>query len=188
MRCAVAITPDVSTAAQVDLWRAQYDAFFKLVGPHLTVAFPDECAGDLDTVSSLLQQTAAQTNPFTLALNRWATVRELLQEHRESTQFLLERYPNAANLIVLLATDGAAEFLQLRRDLSQAIPQPALLENYPPYLTLGQSLTDATLERARAELENYQPNIQLAVREIHFYVEQPDGSWPVISTYRLGGE
>lgn len=186
MRCSVAITPDPVTSAAVDKWRERYDAFFKLVGPHMTVAFPDEPRGTLEEVSAKVAAVAASTQPFTLGLNRWASAPELLDEHGEPTRFLIERYPNAKNLIVLLASHGAQEFLKLRAELGAAIPQPELLLNYPPYLTIGQSLSDEELARAREELKTFYPDYHIAVKDINFYVEQSDGSWQVSATYRLG--
>ncbi len=186
MRCDVAITPDAATADAIQPLRERYDAFFDLVGPHMTVAFPDEAQGALDQITTRVASIAARTSPFAIQLDRWASVSELPETGNASTRFLIERYPNAKNLIVLLASEGAAEFLQLRRALSMAIPQPQRLQDYPPYLTLGQSLTDAKFAEACAELRDWHPLFRFTVNEMNFYVEQPNGAWDMAATFWLG--
>lgn len=185
MRCSMALTPDAATSAALNEIRARYDAHYGAVVPHVTVAFPDECAGDLTAVQAMAASIVQGVPAFTATFDRWVSVTELLAEHRAGTEFLLARYSNAANLLVLLASQGAAEMLQLRAALSQAIPQPPELLDYPPYTTIGQSLSEQDFIAAKAALKDYRPNYSFVVKHIDFYAEQADGSWPILASLPL---
>jgi 2'-5' RNA ligase len=185
MRCSVAITPDEHVSAAMNELRQHYDAHYRAVVPHLTVAFPEHYAGALDTVRAQVAGLVRGVPAFTVVFDRWASMIELLAQHRVGTEFLIDRYPNAVNLIVLLAGQGAAEILALRRALSPAIPQPPELLDYPPYGTIGQSLSDAEFASARQGLRGFQPRLEFHVRSVDFYAEQPDGSWPVLASLPL---
>jgi 2'-5' RNA ligase len=185
MRCSVAITPNATVSAAMNEKRRRYDAHYAAVVPHLTVAFPAPYTGAL---AALQAQLAALIQPwpaFTATFDRWASSTELLAQYRTGTDFLMARYPNAVNLIVLLVGEGADDILGLRRALSGVIPQPPHLLDYPPYGTLGQTLSDAAFAEAKAELADFRPHYQFDVTHLDFYAEQPDGAWPIVDSFAL---
>ena len=186
MRVSVVIWPDSATHLAVNEVRARYDAHYRLIGPHITVAFPDERQASMDETRDLVASVASKTQPFTVKLTRWMSIDELLASYGEETRFLIERYPNAVNAIFLMASEGSPEMVRLRRDLSRAIEQPALLVEYPPYMCIGQSLSDAAHERAMQELATYEPDYGFPAKSIDLLEEQPDGSWSVVATVPLG--
>ena len=185
-RIGVVIWPDAATQVAIDDLRRRYDAHYQLIGPHITISFPDEQRTSWDEIKDLVAQAAARVSPFEVHLARWVSIADMLVSHPDGTRYLIKRYPNAANAIFLLAEAGTKEMLRLRRYLSSAIEQPPLLLPYPPYLTLGQTLSDADYEAARAELVEYCPDYRFTVTSIDLLAEQKDGSWIVEATYSLG--
>ena len=186
MRYSVAISPDSETAAEVNVVRARYDAHVELVGPHITIAFPDRLVVPVEEAKARIAIIASNTEPFTVSLDRWVSANDLLSSHAEQTRFLIDRYPNAVNVIVLPAGSGAAEMVGLRRALSRIIPQPALLVEYPPYMCVGQSLSDVEFEAALAELADFRPAYRFDVTGIELFAEQADGSWTQEAAFPLG--
>lgn len=186
MRAGVVIWPDRDTAKEVDRLRARYDAHYELVGPHITIAFPDHYRSSLDEIEALVAKSAHEVQPFTATLNKWVSATMMLQSHGEQTRLLIERYPNAVNFFFLLVGIGKTEMLTLRRSLSQAIAQPQWILDYPPYMTIGQSLSDEEYASAKAMLADYSPDFSFQVTSIDLLVEQEDGSWPTVATFALG--
>lgn len=185
MRCSVALTPSEEVSAAMNAKRRLYDAHYEVVVPHLTVAFPEHFSGSISAIQEEVAAIAQTTPAFTATFDRWASANDLLAQYRAGTEFLIERYSNAVNLIVLLVGPGADEILGLRRALHRVIPQPPQLMDYPPYGTIGQSLSDEAFAEAITALRDFRPNYSFAVSHLDFYAEQPDGTWPILGSYAL---
>lgn len=186
LRLSVVIWPDPKSWADINMIRQRYDAHYQYVGPHITIAFPDKVDASVEAIKAGIAEAAAAVQPFTAVFDRWVSATELLQSHPDSTRFLIDRYPNAVNLIVLLASQGAEQMLTLRRAFDKIIPQPPLLLEYPIYMTLGQTLTDEQAAQARAELADYEPNYHIPVTSFDLLAEQPDGTWPLLERFQVG--
>jgi 2'-5' RNA ligase len=186
MRTGVVIWPDPGTSEVVNELRARYDAHYRLIGPHITIAFPGEVEISQAEVQARVAQAASKIPPFSATFNQWLGITSLAETYPEETRQFIQRYTNAVNAILLLADDGAAEMLELRGLLHQAIPQPGFLLSYPPFMTLGQTLSDVDYVQALAELSDYQPAYQFEVTGLDLLLENTDGTWTVLGTYPLG--
>jgi hypothetical protein len=77
--------------------------------------------------------------------------------------------------------------LNLRKSFHALIPQPQQLMDFPLYLTLGQTLTDAELEKARKDLVDFEPQFQFPGESFDLLREEPDGSWETVGTFHFRG-
>jgi 2'-5' RNA ligase len=186
-RFSVVIWPNQDAQDALNELRARYDAHYHLIGPHITVAFPDTVALPLGDIRAGIREAARVIPPFTAVFDRWVSYSDLMQTHAESTRFLIDRYPNAVNLIVALAGQGAQQMLAMRRIFAKTIPQPDLLVDYPIYTTIGQSLSDEALIRAKSEMATVKLNLAVPVTSYELLAEQPDGTWPLVERYVLEG-
>ena len=167
-------------------FRARYDAMYELVGAHITIAFPDQIELDFEEARVRLTDIASQTKPFTVILDRWVGINDLLYFNPKPTRFLIERYPNAVNALFLVASAGANEMVELRYAFDAVIPQPSLLLDYPPFMCFGQTLSDEEYVKASTALADFKPDFRFQISEFQFLREGADGVWNTEAGFSLG--
>lgn len=186
MRIGGVIWTDSKTNEAVNEKRKQYDAHYELIGPHITITFPVEIHFSLEEKKADIQEGLYKIEPFSVHLNRWITIDDMLQTYNEGTRYLLDNYPNAENALFLLVGKGNKEIIKLKQYLSTCINQPPSLIDYPGYLTIGQTMSDTEYQSAQRELINYKPDYRFRVETFDLILEQRDGSWISEQVYSLG--
>lgn len=182
-RVSVVIYPGAEVAQKADRIRRRFDPHVELVGPHLTIAFPDVLRADSDPVA-LLEAVASSLKPFHIELGSAVDASTFCGVDRAAMDFLVQRYPNARGLVASVAGAGADTVLAIRQSLNTAIPQPVELIDFAPYLTLGQSLDDPA--PALGAAADFGP-VRFRVEALELLAEGPDGAWSTVRRAVLGG-
>ncbi len=170
------IWPDSQTQASVDKIRKQYDPHFGLIAPHITIIFPADTEIALDEIVTRLANAVKGFRPFTARLDRVSSVNLLASEWPAETAALLA-YPNAVNAIFLLTGEGSREILELKKRLAGAVGLDTPLVDYPPYLTLGQTLSQPAYDAALQALSGYAPDFSFPVSGFDLLSDPESGRW-----------
>lgn len=181
-RVSVVVYPDDPVAARADAVRRKFDPHADLVGPHITIAFPDVPRRDAD-LSHVLRSAASSVEPLEIELGPAVGPASFVGPDRAAMDFLVARYPNARGWVVSVVGDGAAPLLEVRRLLDAAIPQPPELLGFAPYLTLGQSLEDPAAALAAAAV--FGP-VRFRADALVLLAEGPTGAWSEPQRVSLG--
>jgi len=170
------IWPDARTQRSVNSIRTRYDPHFELIAPHITIIFPANTPRDIEDVSLCLTKAIEGFRPFHVRLNRLSSINLLAPDWPAGTSALLA-YPNAVNTIFLLAGEGSREILELKERINIPLGLDTPLIHYPPYLTLGQTLSAAVYETALEDLAGYTPDYCFPVDGFDLLEEVPVGKW-----------
>jgi 2'-5' RNA ligase len=170
------IWPDAETQKSVNEIRKRYDPHFGLIAPHITIIFPADTEIALEEVVTRLQNAVEGFRPFQVRLDRVSSLNLLAPAWPAGTSALLA-YPNARNAIFLLSGEGSREILQLKERLAAGIGLDTPLVQYPPYLTLGQTLSQETYEAALQALSGYAPDFSFPVRGFDLLTDLDSGRW-----------
>jgi 2'-5' RNA ligase len=170
------IWPDAETQGSVNEIRKRYDPHFKLIAPHITVIFPTQTEISLEDLRIRLTNALEGCRPFGVTLNRVSSVNLLAPDWPVETSALLA-YANAKNAIFLLAGKGSKEILDLKNRLSAALGLDTPLGQYPPYLTLGQTLSDEAYQAALESLAEYAPSYSFPVNGFDLLIEAAPEGW-----------
>jgi hypothetical protein len=182
LRQSMIVVPTPEQAATLDALRRRWDPHVDLVPPHITIAFPAVPVAD---AAARFDALAADLAPFTVRLSAPRGPGDFTGPLAPALDFLVRRYPNARGWVVAVAEAGAEAMLALRRGASVAIPQPPELLDFPPYLTLGQTLDEVAgpLAAARATFAG----LSWRVTEILLAQEDAAGRWSTAHRSPLRG-
>src|SRR5512140_3938275 len=146
---ALAINLPREAAEAADRWRERYDPNFKIIRPHITLAYPfrvlpADWPGRREELAGLVGRFA----PF------WVTL-------AQASCF------TAPARVLWLKPESGGEIERLRRALEQRFPQlvPPDTLGFVPHVTLGFFDTDAALEEARRSVQSAEPPLRFEVRE-----------------------
>lgn len=163
---AIAIPPPYGPELQG--WRRSFgDPMADAIPPHITLLPPTEVhAAELTDIVKHLTAVAATASPFEVYLRGTATFR-----------------PVSPVVFVTLASGiSACEML------SNAVRTGPLMVElhfpYHPHVTVAHNLSDGALDRAFAELSDYEAAFQ--VPAFGLYEHRPDGMWVQQQTFPLG--
>jgi 2'-5' RNA ligase len=170
------IWPDAETQKSVNEIRKKYDPHFTIIAPHITIIFPTDIEIPIEDVISRLANAVEGFRPFDVRLNRVSSVNLLASDWPDGTAALLA-YPNAENAIFLLSGKGSVEILELKERLSVALGLDTPLIQYPPYLTLGQTLSKKAYEAALRALSGYVPDYSFPVEGFDLLTQTASGGW-----------
>lgn len=186
MTVGAVLWPDEAAKRECNEVRRRLDPHFRLIDPHITVIFPFETDTRASTLGEKLAESIIDLSPFRVALGRLSTIHEQAEMYPEATA-LLSRYPNAKNAIFLIPEAGYNEILELKRRIGSAVNRVTSLVEYPPYLTLGQTLSDADYARALRQLAGYNPALQFAARSFDLLKETASGRWETLNRFMFPG-
>ena len=180
------IWPDAETQESVNKIRKQYDPHFTLIAPHITIIFPADTGIAPGEVVHRLTKAVEGFRPFEVRLDRVSSVNLLAPDWPAETSALLA-YPNARNAIFLLSGEGSREILELKQRQAAALGLDTPLVHYPPYLTLGQTLSQAAYEAALQALSTYAPDFSFPVRGFDLLTDPVSGRWQKATRIEFSG-
>jgi 2'-5' RNA ligase len=175
------IWPDAETQRSVNEIRKQYDPHFTVIAPHITIIFPADTEVVLEDVISRVASSVEGFRSFEASLDRVSSVNLLAPDWPAGTSALLA-YPNARNAIFLLSGEGSREILELKKRLSVGLGLDTPLVQYPPYLTLGQTLSREAYDSALQALSGYAPDYSFPVKGFDLLTQTDSGGWRTIRT------
>jgi 2'-5' RNA ligase len=178
------IWPDAETQRSVNEIRNRWDPHFTVIAPHITIIFPEEVTVALDRVIEEAAAAVAGLRSFGARLDRLSSIPMLASDWPAETAALLA-YPNAVNAIFLLTGEGTREIQELKERLSAALGLDTRLVPYPPYLTLGQTLSDAQYDAAMRELSGYTPDYSFRVEGFDLLTQDASGGWQTARRFTL---
>lgn len=142
------------------------DATATLIPTHVTLVPPTEFV-DLDEIDEHLRRAATGHEPFPLHLRGTGTFRPV------------------SPVVFVSVVEGISDCEQLA-NLVRSGPLAQELEfPYHPHVTVAHHLDDDVLDRAFAELRDFQCRFE--VDEFHLYVHDDFSGWQVRRSYALGG-
>lgn len=174
------VWPDRSTIRDVNTLRQRYDPHFHLIAPHITVIFPTELPLAPAQVVERIRPSLEGVHPFTVEIRRLSTVNHLARQYPVASECLL-RYPNAVNTLFLLVDRGADNLIDLKARINRAVGIDTPLIGYPPYLTVGQTLTDTQLEAALGELAGREFCYRFRIDCLAVLSKLPNGRWKSVT-------
>lgn len=170
------IWPDSETQKSVDEIRRKYDPHFDLIAPHITIIFPADTTIAPRNVIGRLAKSVEGFRPFKVRLDRVSSVNLLADDWPAGTSALLA-YQNARNAVFLLTGEGSREIIELKERLAAAVSLDTPLVHYPPYLTLGQTLSQAAYREALEALSRYTPDFSFPVSGFNLLTDLESGRW-----------
>ncbi|MBU2698032.1 2'-5' RNA ligase family protein [Nocardioides sp. WV_118_6] len=135
------------------------------VPSHVTLIPPTEVAGGLDEIEAHLETAAAQVAPFRVHLRGTGTFR-----------------PVSPVVFVSLA-EGISQCEQLADAVRQGPLAVELHFPYHPHVTIAHHLDDPTLDRAFADLAEFECSFE--VTDFHLYVHDEQEGWRATRTFAL---
>ena len=178
------IWPDAESQKSINEIRAKWDPHLTVIAPHITIIFPTESAIPPAEAAERLTEAVEGLGSFPVTLDRVSSLPQLAREWPHATAALLA-YPNAVNAIFLLSGKGTAEMLDLKARIAVALGLSTPLVQYPPYLTLGQTLTDERYQAALRSLSGYAPDYSFEVESFDFLTQTESGGWETARTISL---
>jgi 2'-5' RNA ligase len=176
------IWPDQETQRSVNEIRKRWDPHFTVIAPHITIIFPTDTEAALQDVIVRVTNAVEGFRRFTARLDRVSSVNLLAPDWPAATSALLA-YPNAVNAIFLLSGEGTREILELKERLGVALELDTPLIQYPPYLTLGQTLSDRDYGAALNELSGHAPDHEFSVAGFDLLTQDDSGGWQTARTF-----
>ena len=133
-----------------------------------------------------LAKSVVGLGPFQVCLGNLSTMNSLAETYPEATR-LLAGYPNAKNVIFLIPEEGHDAILNLKRHINSALDRVTALVEYPPFLTLGQTLSDADYARALAQFADYHPALRFTAASFDLLQQTKSGHWETIHRFLFPG-
>ncbi|KAB2809513.1 2'-5' RNA ligase family protein [Pimelobacter simplex] len=135
------------------------------VPSHVTLIPPTEVAGDLDEIEAHLETAADGIEPFRVHLRGTGTFR-----------------PVSPVVFVSLA-EGISQCEQLADAVRRGPLAVDLHFPYHPHVTIAHHLDDPTLDRAFADLSEFECAFEVA--DFHLYVHDEQEGWRATRTFAL---
>ncbi len=154
---AVAIPPPY--ASELQRWRAEFgDPFADAIPPHVTLLPPTRVAEDrLDDVREHLGRAAQDHHPFTMTLRGTGSFRPV------------------SPVVFVQVAAGISECERVERQVRSGVLKRDLSFYYHPHVTVAHDLEDGALDRAFAELSDYEASFP--VDGFSLYRHGSDGVW-----------
>jgi len=134
------------------------DQSARLIPTHVTLVPPYEVnEAEFAEVVAYLEGVAATVVPFQLHLRGTGTFRPV------------------SPVVFINVVDGIAACEQIAQRLRAGLTEVDLRFPYHPHVTVAHELDDPLLDRAFAELADFEASFD--VREIHLYEHDPVGGW-----------
>lgn len=144
------------------------DPLASSIPPHVTLLGPTVLdPGELEEAHGHLERVVAAAEPFSIHLRSSGTFR-----------------PVSPVVFVQLA-EGIAECERLERAVRSGPLAQELRFNYHPHVTVAHELPDDALDRAFAEMADY--DARFVCSGIHLYEHGDDGVWRPVRRFALGG-
>jgi 2'-5' RNA ligase len=139
-----------------------------LIQPHITLLGPTEVAvAGLDEVERHLRGIAGRHAPFPVHLRGTATFRPV------------------SPVVFVEVVEGIATCELLEREIRTGVLDQDLRFHYHPHVTIAHEVADEALDRAFADLADFEARFDVA--EIELYEHGEDGVWRTIGSFALGG-
>ena len=164
---AVAIPPPYSDELQE--WRAKFgDPFAHAIPPHVTLLPPTPVLESrLDDVCDHLQLAASSHRPFEMTLRGTGS------------------FQPVSPVVFVQVAAGISECEQVERQVRSGLLSRDLAFYYHPHVTVAHDLDEEALDRAFAELADYEASF--AVEGFSLYRHGADGVWRVENVFTFDG-
>jgi len=168
-RALVALVPK-QISATINRWRSRYDPNFRIVPPHITVAYP----------------------PF-IPPEEWEEMRpvagrclEMFAPFRVQLEHLGVFWGSPSHL--WLAPDDGGSFARIRQALAQLLPEymPTLPFAYVPHVTIGAFSSDCDLLAAKEAVHSAWRPRSFELTELVYMAPNQQGVWCVCTRLPLG--
>lgn len=144
------------------------DCLADSIPTHVTLLPPTELTEeDLPAAVAHLEQVAADSDPFPMVLRGTGTFRPV------------------SPVVFVQVSGGIADCEVLERAVRRGPLERAVDFYYHPHVTVAHHVPDANLDRAFAELADFE--CSFTVQEFHLYEHGADGVWRPARAFALGG-
>ncbi|GII99628.1 2'-5' RNA ligase [Sediminihabitans luteus] len=170
VRLGVSIEIPAPYGAELQASRAGFgDPLAATVPPHVTVVGPTVVDADqMPAVHAHLEAACAGRAPFRMHLRGSATFRPV------------------SPVVFVQVVEGIAECEDLESGVRSGMLDQEVRFNYHPHVTVAHDLDDAALDRAFAEMADYEAVFD--VTHLHLYEHGDDGVWRPVRAFPLGAE
>ena len=163
----VAIEIPAPHGPALDAVRARYSPDDGDMPAHVTILAPVDVDDDvLQAVIAHLEQVAARTAPFRLALRGTGTFRPV------------------SPVVFVAVAEGISSCEQLERRVRSGDLAVETRFPYHPHVTIAHDVCDDDMDRALAELADFHADLTVAAMSLH---ENVDGTWRLVREFAFGG-
>ena len=164
----VAVAIPEPWATQLQDYRAHVgDTTAAMIPTHITLVPPVEVGGDLAAIEDHLGDTATRVGPFDVHLRGTGTFRPV------------------SPVVFVTLVEGISQCEQLADAVRRGPLDVDLDFPYHPHVTVAHHLGDDSLDRAFAELADFE--CRFTVGEFHLYVHDAELGWQPARDFALTG-
>lgn len=151
----------------IDAAREQYEPAASDLPAHVTILAPIDVDADaMPAVEAHLAHVAASTQPFRLTLRGTGTFRPV------------------SPVVFVAVAHGSSACEQLEERVRSGDMAVETRYPYHPHVTLAHDVPEPVLDRAFAELSNYEASVDVASVGLYEYL---DGGWHLVREFPFGG-